>query len=106
MRVEIIDCSKTREIWRSKRRRCRASAANALTTRTPETFSSTSAVSSASRCWTSCSAGRERRPYRAATKTTNGTGARLIAASGGLTMNIATADSRIVSADWIMKTSP
>jgi len=30
-------------------------------TRTPETFSSTSAVSSAMRCWTSCSDGRERR---------------------------------------------
>ena len=29
---------------------------------TPETFSSTSAVSSAIRCWTSWSAGRERRP--------------------------------------------
>ena len=40
----------------------RGSAANAFTTRTPETFSSTSAVSSAIRCWTSCSAGRERRP--------------------------------------------
>ena len=40
----------------------RGSAANAFTTRTPEMFSSTSAVTSAIRCWTSCSAGRERRP--------------------------------------------
>jgi hypothetical protein len=35
----------------------RSSAAKDFTTRTPETFSSTSAVSSAIRCWTSCSAG-------------------------------------------------
>ncbi len=36
-----------------------SSRANAFTTRIPETLSSASAVSSASRCWTSCSAGRE-----------------------------------------------
>ena len=39
-----------------------APAANAFTTRTPDTFSSTSAVSSAIRCWTSVRAGREIRP--------------------------------------------
>ncbi len=37
------------------------SRANALITRIPETLSSASAVSSAIRCWTSCSAGRESR---------------------------------------------
>jgi hypothetical protein len=60
MRVETIDWRKTRPTCCSKRRRWRSSAANAFTTRTPETFSSTSAVSSAIRCWTSCNAGRER----------------------------------------------
>jgi ABC-type multidrug transport system fused ATPase/permease subunit len=45
-----------------KRSSWRGSAANAFTTRSPETFSSTAAVSSAIRCWTSCSAGRDRRP--------------------------------------------
>src|SRR5437764_1234259 len=45
--------------WR-KRPSCRSSCANALTTRTPEMFSSASAVSSAMRCCTSWSAGRDR----------------------------------------------
>jgi hypothetical protein len=60
--VATIDWSKTRITVVSKRASWRGSAANAFTTRTPETFSSTSAVSSAIRCCTSCSAGRERRP--------------------------------------------
>ena len=38
------------------------SRAKDLTTRTPEMFSSASAVSSAMRCWTSWIAGRARRP--------------------------------------------
>jgi hypothetical protein len=41
-----------------------------------------------------------------AISTTNGTGARLTAASEGATANIATADSRIVSVDCTMKTRP
>ena len=43
-----------------------SSRANAFTIRIPETLSSASAVSSAIRCWTSCTAGRERRLNRAA----------------------------------------
>ena len=42
------------------------SRANAFTIRIPETLSSASAVSSAIRCWTSCTAGRESRLKRAA----------------------------------------
>ena len=61
-----------------------SSRANALTIRTPEIPSSASAVSSAIRCWTSCTAGRESRLKRAAVKTTNGTGSSASAASGGL----------------------
>src|SRR6266536_3457952 len=57
-RVEIIDWSNTRATEPRKRASWRCSRANAFTTRTPETFSSASAVSSAIRCWTSCSAGR------------------------------------------------
>ncbi len=77
-----------------------------MTTRTPEMFSSTSAVTSAIRCWTSCSAGRERRPYMTATTTTNGTGISASAASPGDSQNIAIAASTIVSPDCRMNTSP
>ena len=54
--------SNTRWALRRKRASWRSSRAKALTTRTPDTFSSASAVSSAMRCWTSCRAGREIRP--------------------------------------------
>ncbi len=101
-----IDWSNTRPTCARKRPSWRCSRANAFTTRTPLTFSSTSAVSSAIRCWTSCSAGRAIRPYRAATNTTTGTGASEIAASPGSVRNMATAASTIVSPDWSMKISP
>ena len=67
-----------------------SSRANALTIRTPEMPSSASAVSSAIRCCTSWTAGRESRLKRAALSTTNGTGSSARTASSGLTMNIAT----------------
>ena len=51
--------------------------------RIPETLSSASAVSSASRCWTSCRAGRESWLYREAVYTTNGAGVNAISASTG-----------------------
>ena len=53
--------SKTRVTARWKRCSWCSSRAKALTMRIPEMFSSASAVSSAIRCWTSCSAGRETR---------------------------------------------
>ena len=61
-RVATIDWSNTRAtLWR---KRCSwwGSRAKDLTTRTPEMFSSASAVSSAMRCWTSWMAGRARAP--------------------------------------------
>ena len=84
-----------------------ASCANALTTRTPETFSSASAVSSAIRCCTSW----RRRPVRAAvartpTQITNGIGASATSASTGLTTSITAAAITIVSADWSDEDQP
>jgi hypothetical protein len=84
----------------------RASCANAFTTRTPATFSSASAVSSAIRCCTSCEAGRFFFPYTNATQITNGVGASVTAASPGFTAIITPAAIRIVSADCAMKMSP
>ena len=92
------------ECW--KRCSWRSSWANALITRTPDTFSSASAVNSAIRCWASCSAGRERRPYIHAITITNGTGESDSAASAGWSANIATAASAIVNTDCAMKISP
>ena len=83
-----------------------SSRANAFTIRIPETLSSASAVSSAIRCCTSCSAGRESRLNRIAVKTTNGTGSNASAASQGLSANITAPASRIVSAFWVRKMSP
>ena len=60
--VVKIAWSNTRPTEWRKRASWRLSCANALTTRTPEMFSSASAVSSAIRCWTSCIAGRDWRP--------------------------------------------
>jgi hypothetical protein len=60
--VEIIACENTRPTERSKFAYRRASCAKDFTTRTPPMSSSAFAVSSAIRCWTSCSAGRDRRP--------------------------------------------
>ena len=54
-------------------------------------LSSASAVSSAIRCWTSWTAGRERRLNLAAAMTTNGTGSSASAASQGLIANITAA---------------
>ena len=104
--MAVIDWSNTRPALSPKRASWRGSAAKALTTRTPETFSSTSAVSSAMRCWTSCRAGRERCPNRAAISTTNGTGISDSAASSGCSRNIATAASTIVRPLCVMKMSP
>ena len=89
-------------------KRCswRSSCANALTTRTPQMFSSASAVSSAIRCCTSCVAGRLRVPYRNATQTTNGVGASATAARRGSSAIITAAATRIVIADCAMKISP
>ena len=61
-RVATIAWSKTRPTVLRKRSSWRCSRAKALTTRTPEMFSSASAVSSAMRCWVSWIAGRARRP--------------------------------------------
>ena len=83
-----------------------SSRANALTIRIPETLSSASAVSSAIRCWTSCTAGRESRLKRIAPSTTNGTGSSASAASQGLIANMTTLASMIVSAFWVRKMSP
>ena len=75
-----------------------SSRANAFTTRIPDTPSSASAVSSATRCCTSCSAGRESLLNRIALITTNGTGASARTASHGLIAIITALASRIVSA--------
>ena len=83
-----------------------SSRANAFTTRTPEMLSSASAVSSATRCCTSCSAGRESRLNRAAVSTTNGTGSSANAASHGFITNITLLASRIVRAFCVRKISP
>ena len=83
-----------------------SSRANAFTIRIPETLSSASAVSSAIRCWTSCTAGRESRLKRAAARTTNGTGSSASAASQGLIANMTMLASVIVSAFWVRKISP
>ena len=83
-----------------------SSRAKALTIRIPETLSSASAVSSAIRCWTSCSAGRESRLKRIAEATTNGTGRSASAASIGCIANITAAASSSVSAFWVRKISP
>ena len=83
-----------------------SSRANAFTTRIPETLSSASAVSSASRCCTSWSAGRESRLNRMAVSTTKGTGSRARAASHGLITNITALASTIVSAFWVRKIRP
>ncbi len=82
------------------------SRANAFTIRIPETLSSASAVSSAIRCCTSCTAGRERRLKRAAVRTTKGTGSRASAASQGLIANMTAPASNSVSAFWVRKISP
>ncbi len=83
-----------------------SSRANAFTIRIPDTDSSASAVSSAIRCWTSWSAGRERRLKRIAVTTTNGTGSSASAASPGWIANM-TADARSsVSAFWVRKMRP
>jgi hypothetical protein len=63
-------------------------------------------VSSAIRCCTSCTAGRESRLKRAAPRTTNGTGSRASTASQGLIAIITTLASAIVSAFWVRKMSP
>ncbi len=68
--------------------------------------SSTSPVSSASRCWISWTAGRERRLYRIADRTTNGTGSSASAARSGLSANITALASSSVSAFCVRKTSP
>ena len=83
-----------------------SSRANAFTIRIPETDSSASAVSSAIRCCTSWSAGRERRLNRIAVTTTNGTGSSASAASHGWIANITTDASSSVSAFWVRKISP
>ena len=61
-RVATIAWLNTRPTVLRKRVSWRCSRANALTTRTPEMFSSASAVSSPIRCWVSWIAGRARRP--------------------------------------------
>ena len=83
-----------------------SSRANAFTIRIPEMLSSASAVSSAIRCWTSWTAGRESRLKRIAPRTTNGTGSSASAASHGLIANMTTLASPIVSAFWVRKMSP
>ena len=98
--------SNTRSTERRNRPSMCSSRANALTIRTPEIDSSTSAVSSASRCEISCTAGRERRLYRMAESTTNGTGASASAARSGLIANITMLDSARVSAFCVRKIRP
>ncbi len=83
-----------------------SSRANAFTTRIPETPSSASAVSSAIRCCTSCSAGRDSLLKRIALMTTNGTGASASSASHGSIAIITALASRIVRAFWVRKISP
>ena len=61
-RVATMAWLNTRPTLPRKRRSCSGSRANDFTTRTPEMFSSASAVSSAMRCCTSWIAGRARRP--------------------------------------------
>ena len=61
-RVATIDWSNTRATLCRKRSSWWDSRAKDLTTRTPEMFSSASAVSSPIRCWTSWIAGRALRP--------------------------------------------
>ena len=54
-------CSNTRSTAVLNRPSMKPSRANALTMRMPEMLSSAFAVTSPTRCWTSCSAGRLRR---------------------------------------------
>ena len=77
-----------------------------MTIRIPDTLSSASAVSSAIRCCTSWTAGRESRLNRIAVRTTNGTGISARIASHGLIAIITALASRIVSAFWVRKISP
>ena len=91
--------------FRNRSSMCR-SRANALTILMPEMLSSAPAVTSPTRCCTSCSAGRFRRLYRVAVATRKGTGAKASSASTGSSTNIAVAAKRMVRALWLTQIRP
>ena len=81
----------------SSRATSRSSAAKALTTRTPETASSTTPATSAARCWAAQVAGKTRSRMRPEATARAGSTTRAMAVSAGLRASMTTSDSTSIT---------